>query len=171
MNVENLILNVELFYLINHARHPLLDEFFSRFYLLGKGWVLIPALLFVFMFQRKRLKLFVFSVALESLTVSLLKPLFDAPRPASMLKDVYLLESLYHRSFPSGDTAMAFLLARFFSQRAPFILKLLLFAYAFLIAYGRVYLGVHFPLDVISGALVGIFSYKLVKMMLRSAYD
>jgi len=31
---ENFYLNKELFYLINHNRHPLLDVFFSKFYLL-----------------------------------------------------------------------------------------------------------------------------------------
>ncbi|MFN3813124.1 MAG: phosphatase PAP2 family protein [Aquificaceae bacterium] len=171
MNIENFTLNVELFYFINHARHPLLDDFFKNFYLFGKGYVLLPVLIYVSFLQRRKIVLFTLSVALESTVVYLLKLMFDVPRPASMLKDVYLLENLYHKSFPSGDTAMAFLLACFFSQRAPFILKFLLFTYAFLIAYGRVYLGVHFPLDVFSGALIGIFSYGLVKKMLRSAHD
>jgi PAP2 superfamily. len=33
--------------------------------------------------------------------------------------------------------------------------------YALLIAYGRVYVGAHFPLDVFAGALIGIFSFLL----------
>ena len=48
---ENFYLNKELFYLINHNRHPLLDAFFSKFYLLGKGWVLIPIFIGLFIFQ------------------------------------------------------------------------------------------------------------------------
>ncbi len=34
MNIENFSLNIEVFYLINHARHPYLDDFFRYFYVL-----------------------------------------------------------------------------------------------------------------------------------------
>lgn len=159
MNVENFPLNVELFYLVNHTRNGLLDAFFGYFYLLGKGYVLIPVSLFVLLFKRERLKLFILSLALESLSVHILKVVFNAPRPASMLTNTYLLESLYHKSFPSGDTAMAFFLASFFSSGSSTLLKVMLWSYALLIAYGRMYMGVHFPIDVLVGAIIGVTSY------------
>ncbi len=162
MNIENFQLNIELFYLINHTRSPILDTFFGHFYLLGKGYILIPILVFVVVFQRERLLLFLTSLTIETLSVQLLKMYFNLPRPASMLTDVYLLEPLYHRSFPSGDTAMAFLLASFFSPVAKVPLKILLWLYALLIAYGRIYVGAHFPIDVLAGALIGIISYYVV---------
>ncbi len=167
MNIEEIPFNVELFYLINHSRNAMLDFFFSYFYILGKGYVLCPAFLFVLLFQRHRWKLFLFSVAIESFLVHFLKFLFHAPRPASLLQNVYLLEPLYHKSFPSGDTAMAFLLFSFFSEGAKWYLKVPLLLYALLIAYGRIYLGVHFPLDVLAGALIGVSSYYLCKRLLR----
>ncbi|ADC88866.1 conserved hypothetical protein [Thermocrinis albus DSM 14484] len=114
MVFEDLPLNVELFYLINHSRHPLLDSFFSYFYLLGKGWVLLIPLSFLLLFQRKHLRTFLLTLSLETLLVEVLKTLTGQPRPASLLPDVYLIEPVYHRSFPSGDTAMAFMLACFF---------------------------------------------------------
>lgn len=160
MNVEDFSLNIELFYLINHTRHPLLDEFFRYFYVLGKGYILIPIVIYLAFLKREKLKPFILALVLESALVHILKFAFKAPRSASMLKDVYLLEPLYHKSFPSGDTAMAFLLACFFSQGASTPIKILLFVYAFLIAYGRMYLGVHFPMDVLVGAIIGVLSCK-----------
>ncbi|HAV40233.1 MAG TPA: PAP2 family protein [Aquificaceae bacterium] len=151
MNVEDFSLNIELFYLINHTRHPLLDEFFRYFYVLGKGYILIPIVIYLAFLKREKLKPFILALVLESALVHILKFAFKAPRPASMLKDVYLLEPLYHKSF---------LLACFFSQGASTPIKILLFVYAFLIAYGRMYLGVHFPMDVLVGAIIGVLSCK-----------
>ena len=156
MNIENFPLNVELFFLINHARNPILDTFFGYFYLLGKGYVLIPIAFILIVSKNRRWKLFLLSVAVESATVHLLKFGFDAPRPASMLTDVYLLEPLYKRQ------------ASFFFPVSPPLVRVLLWAYAFLIAYGRIYMGVHFPLDVIAGATAGVLSYKLCERLVHS---
>ena len=49
----------------------------------------------------------------------------------------------------------------------PWILVL----WATVVAYSRIYLGVHFPLDVISGALVGTFMGWLFLPWRRSTYD
>ena len=61
-------------------------------------------------------------------------------------------------SFPSGHAAFFFALASaayFFGQRRA---GSWLFAAATLISLARVYVGVHYPLDIMAGALVGIFS-------------
>ncbi len=157
---ENLYLNKKLFYLINHNRHPLLDAFFSKFYLLGKGWVLIPIFIGLFIFQKASLKVFLYTMGISTILVEVLKRLTKQPRPATLLKDVYLLEPLHLSSFPSGDSAMAFALASFFLWLNP-KLGFVFLVYALLIAYGRVYMGAHFPLDVFAGALIGIFSFLI----------
>jgi membrane-associated phospholipid phosphatase len=157
---ENFYLNKELFYLINHNRHPLLDAFFSKFYLLGKGWVLIPIFIGLFIFQKSSLKVFLYTMGISTVLVEVLKHLTKQPRPATLLEDVYLLEPLHLSSFPSGDSAMAFALASFFLWLNPKV-GFVFLVYALLIAYGRVYLGAHFPLDVFAGALIGIFSFLL----------
>ncbi len=143
-----------------------LDYFFSYFYLLGKGYILIPLLFVVYRFYRKRLLLFIGSVLVETALVQALKWYFKTPRPVKVLPDVYLIEKVYHKSFPSGDTAMAFVIACFFSEVLPRRWKLLPWIYAFLVAYGRVYVGAHFPLDVFVGALIGMGSYWVVKKVL-----
>lgn len=59
--------------------------------------------------------------------------------------------------FLSGDTATAFLLACFLSHGTLVTIKTLLFVYVSLIAYGRIYMGAHFPIDMLFG-LSSVFS-------------
>ncbi len=64
-------------------------------------------------------------------------------------------------SFPSGHAAFFFALAMavyLFNQRA----GQWLFGAAILISLARVYVGVHYPIDILAGALIGIFSGWLV---------
>jgi undecaprenyl-diphosphatase len=67
-----------------------------------------------------------------------------------------LVHAPHSASFPSGHAATSFAcaatLARFVSRRV----AVLLYVLAALIAFSRVYVGVHYPLDVIAGALVGL---------------
>ena len=71
-------------------------------------------------------------------------------------------------SFPSGHTADAFALATFFAlvlrKRR---LTILFYTVSSIIAFGRVYLGVHYPLDVLAGALVGMAIGALVFEVFR----
>jgi undecaprenyl-diphosphatase len=57
-------------------------------------------------------------------------------------------------SFPSGHAATSFagatMLAHFLPRQ-----RLLLYALAVAIAYSRVYVGVHYPVDVLAGAALG----------------
>lgn len=67
-------------------------------------------------------------------------------------------------SFFSGHSSNSFALAFFFSLIFKEVKRLmpLLFSFAALIAYSRVYLGVHYPLDILCGALAGIVMAYLV---------
>ena len=84
-----------------------------------------------------------------------LKPAVDRDRPFIADPKISVVG---HRetipSFPSGHASTAFLgafvVGRLWSRGRPF-----LWALAVLIATSRVYLGVHFPLDVMAGALLG----------------
>ena len=91
----------------------------------------------------------------------MLKDLFQQPRPALSLHGVHLLTihgipTPTINSFPSGDAALAFAIAMALAPGEKWYVQALLFVYALLIAYERVYVGVHFPLDVMSGALLGV---------------
>jgi len=74
--------------------------------------------------------------------------------------------SFSHKSFPSSHATLAFALAMavFMFNRPLGIVMLVL---AVLVAWGRVYVGVHYPMDVIAGAVLGVVaSYLFYRILL-----
>ena len=65
-----------------------------------------------------------------------------------------LMTSAIDLSFPSGHAATSFAGATLLALAAP-ALAVPLFALAAAVAWSRVYVGVHYPLDVVAGALLG----------------
>jgi len=162
INIENFTLNYKLFYLINHNRHPLLDVFYRHFYLLGKGWFGAFVGIMLFVLHDPRFVKYLLAMLLQALVVKALKYTVRAKRPSAVLEKVYLLERLRLKSFPSGDSAMSMTIALCLLKGSPHLLKPVLLAYPILIGYGRVYMGAHFPLDVVVGWAIGVLCFLLV---------
>lgn len=83
----------------------------------------------------------------------------NRPRPAVSDPTLPALEDVRIHSFPSGHTSSAFALATSISLDHPkwFIIAPS-YLYASLVGYSRCYLGVHYPSDVLAGALLGTAS-------------
>ncbi len=93
---------------------------------------------------------------------SILKTIFERPRPCQVLDGVNLLVGCGKSfSFPSNHAANAFSLSAglsYFFKGAHIPLYLI----AGVIAFSRVYVGVHYPSDVVFGAVVGVMSFFAV---------
>lgn len=98
------------------------------------------------------------SLAASHLPVAILKKMYPRRRPYLVLDKISVTESpLEDHSFPSGHTTAIF------SVLVPFVLMQPVLAFAFIplglfVAISRVYLGLHYPSDVLAGILLGSIS-------------
>ena len=151
------------FLFINRLTQLLPDTLWAWLTFLGNGWGIFAITFPLLLLAPRLLTAGIFSGAIAAITSSVLKALFDLPRPASVLGDgvFYRLgEALLYKSFPSGHTITAFAVAStlYFStdkkKRAPL---LLLFLIASLVGLSRSAVGAHWLTDVLGGAGVGIW--------------
>ena len=115
-----------------------------------------------FIFHKKRIHAFVMSVAVLAASASsqFTKALYGRPRPDLVPHDVYV----YSGSFPSGHSTMstaafltlAMLVASLEMKRRSKALAYALAAAVIVgVGFSRVYLGVHWPTDVLAGWCLG----------------
>ena len=96
-----------------------------------------------------------------SLLVLVVKRAVRRTRPALDIQSVSPPDRF---SFPSGHTAAAFALAIAMFGAAPWLAPGLLLL-AICVAYGRMYLGVHYPLDVAAGAALGLLTGSIIAVI------
>jgi undecaprenyl-diphosphatase len=111
-------------------------------------------------------------VTATAITMSVLNTLVkyavqrDRP-PAIILDPKPLMEVPTTSSFPSGHTSTSFACAYVISRLAP-RLTVPVFVLAALIGFSRVYVGVHYPLDVVAGAIFGLIVARALLMLLAA---
>ena len=94
------------------------------------------------------------------LVVELMKFLICRTRPYIKLTNTRIVGSRAGgHSFPSGHTSQAFFLAALLSNYYHFSLPgwLILYAVALMVGITRMYVGMHYPRDILGGAVLGTF--------------
>jgi undecaprenyl-diphosphatase len=100
--------------------------------------------------------------------VELIRFLWERPRPFIENNVNLLLKHSATSSFPSGHAAFFFGLSTviyFYNKKA----GILFLIASFLISISRVFCGIHWPSDIVVGALVGIFSGWLVMRIFKKS--
>jgi undecaprenyl-diphosphatase len=174
-----------------------IDEFFFRLInstgweemdgmmiLISSKWFWIPLYIYILYLIYKRfsdqflkilfaLGLLIFLADFGS--VHLFKEVFERARPCHFLDGIRVVDGCggpfgFISSHASNSFALAFFIALLFRNFSGFAV---LFSWAVIIGFSRVYLGVHYPLDILGGMFWGLFvsllTYKLLKLKINEA--
>ncbi|MEE1287375.1 MAG: phosphatase PAP2 family protein [Bacteroidaceae bacterium] len=173
--------DTELLLYINQCNNVLMDTVMLKFSDTWTWSLLLLVVVFVVLRNRplKETLLIILGIALcvlvaDQISSSLIKPWVARFRPTHDPDLMFEIRHIAGRAgqygFVSSHAANTFAVATFMSLVFRHRLTTLcLFAWAFVVGYSRIYLGVHFPLDVFCGGMLGIVVGYLVYILLRFA--
>lgn len=156
-------IDTSLFGLLNYKAQNVVFDFLMPVLTNLDYWripfVLLAISLLVFGQKRGRVAvlLLVLGITLsDQVCNNLLKPLVGRVRPCNVLDNVHLLVNCTRSfSFPSSHATNIFTGTILLSFVYP-KLRIALIGIAVLVAYSRVYVGVHYPFDVVAGTILGV---------------
>lgn len=167
-------LNINLFYVINNnMANPFFDIIMPPLTNCG-GFVTLLAICIAAILILKYLKkdeylhiakLCLYALILAGIIAACLKLTFHSPRPFTVLDHVrQLTVPSEPNSFPSGHTAstLSIITVLVWKLREHKIVVALLVVFTILVGFSRIYCGVHYPLDIAVGAIVGVVSGVVV---------
>lgn len=152
------------------TRSEFLDKFFVRYTHLGDGgllWIVLSLIMLCFKNTRYTSILMMFALFFTWLVNTvILKHFLQRIRPYEALDDVRLLIKMQRdTSFPSGHAASSIACATVIMLAYGGALGIVALILALLMAFSRIYVGVHYPLDVIVGSMVGFVMGILVYLI------
>ncbi len=177
-----LALDHQLFLAINHLPHAAWSDAVAMslsgvFGATTVIWLLLAVLLFV---REERRNHWFFLPVVAAGTISmlvtdvLLKNYFTRNRPPLDLGAIYVGAPTVGYSFPSGHATFAWALAVVLAAKEPRA-KYFFYILALLISLSRIYLGVHYPADVVGGSFfglgIGFFSLWAERIFVRTYHQ
>lgn len=170
--------NTDLFVVVNSFHNPFLDYILPVISKFGTlFWFVFCVILFLLGREKDKevAILAICALSLTFITTMLLKYVIAEPRPFETLENVRVLtneEVRHYSSFPSAHASGSFAFAvvvglkykmKILGMKLTLIYPLLIFAA--LIGFSRIYIGLHYPGDVICGAIIGIcFAVMVLKL-------
>lgn len=171
--LEHLIeLDKEFFLVLNGLGTKSWDGFWL-FYTTKLNWIPLYAILCYLLFKKLNLKSFLLALVIIVLLITftdqianLFKRNIMRPRPCydEVISELVRLVKAscggrhgYFSGHASNSMGIAIFLGVMLRKNYKHLIYLLIF-WAFLMAYSRIYIGVHYPLDVLTGMLFGGFS-------------
>ena len=147
-------LDAYIFFAVSRMYNPYLETFFNIVTYLGSSVFWIFLIILFWLKNKKKVSLhLLYAFILDTISLIALKFIFLRPRPFEVFQlgnDINM-----GSSFPSGHTQRAFsgayILSHYYKKY-----RILFYSLSILTAFSRVYLGLHFPLDILIGAINGI---------------
>ena len=155
-------IDVAVFYFVNHNLQNPFFDWLMPIITDGRRWFPLFGAVYIWLWWkggkngREAAVLLIFVIVLsDQLSSGLLKPLVQRLRPCVALPDVNIITGLNTSfSFPSSHATNSFAAAVLLTHYFP-NWKGVAYTLAFLSGFSRIYLGVHYPSDVLGGALLG----------------
>lgn len=155
-------IDLEILKLINQPFNPAINILFIFIIFSVYGYLAFTLFYFFKTKQRNKMFRLLLISIIGIILVNALKFSVNRPRPSAIDEGINQILVKSDSSFPSSHTFIAILCAFFipktFSRYIRFLIR---FYLIILIPIGLIYIGVHYPSDVLAGALISIFLVKL----------
>lgn len=160
----------ELFQWLNSLHQPWLDGIMV-FITKRNSWIPLYCLIIGFILYKSWWKVGLIQIILiisavglaDFVTAGIMKPFFERPRPcheARLIQFIFVPNGCggafgFASSHAANSFAMATMLFLLFAKSWGKYVALF-FIWAAVVSYSRIYVGVHYPLDIVVGALIGV---------------
>lgn len=156
-------IDISVFYFINVSLQNPFFDWFMPFVTNKYHWFPVWAVIVVLLLwkggrQGRIMVLLIIPVIFlsDQLASHVLKPFFERPRPCSALPDVHLLVNAKSSfSMPSAHASNFFAVAFFFGYYFRRY-SVIFYFIALVVGLSRIFVGVHYPFDVLAGAILGV---------------
>jgi undecaprenyl-diphosphatase len=154
-----------VFLQINDSHYKPFDQLMVLLTLYGREvvWTLASILLLIFGGSIGRVTVIIIALTMIVLIIigPVAKEIIGRPRPILRDNSSFLIEPDKEYSFPSGHALLvsagsAVMLALFRDSRKSLLISIGLTIEAALVCFSRIYIGGHYPLDVVGGILLGV---------------